>query len=86
MAIDAIINYGSSGHKEAQRIFYEKAVLPDGAIIDMTIWQLPRSSSERLHSLKYSLRYGRNGTRIVGYDNKRGKGDHKYIRDVKTRY
>ena len=24
--------------------------------------------------------------RIVGYDNERGKGDHKHHRDVETRY
>ncbi len=29
--------------------------------------------------LKYSLFYGIRGTRIVGYDNERGKGDHKHI-------
>lgn len=32
---------------KAQRIFYDKAVLADGAIVEMTIWQLPKSSNER---------------------------------------
>lgn len=34
---------------------------------------------ERAHGLKYSLFYGRQGTRLVGYDNERGKGDHRHI-------
>ena len=51
---------------KAKRIFYDKAVLPDGAIVEMTIWQLPKPSSERPHGLKYSLFYGRDGLRIVG--------------------
>ncbi|CAO3412995.1 hypothetical protein [Azospirillum endophyticum] len=32
------------------------------------------------HRYKYSLFYGRNGERIVGYDNEKGNGDHKHIR------
>ena len=71
---------------KAVRIFYDKTVLPDGAIVQMTIWQLPRSTSERAHGLKYSLFYGGTDGRIVGYDNESGKGDHKHIRDVETRY
>jgi len=71
---------------KTKRIFYDKAVLPDGAIVEMTIWQLPKSSSERPHGLKYSLFYGRDGVRIVGYDNERGKGDHKHLGAMETRY
>jgi len=71
---------------KAHRIFYDKAVLADGAIVEMTIWQLPKASSERPHGLKYSLFYGRNGLRIVGYDNERGKGDHRHVGAVETRY
>jgi hypothetical protein len=71
---------------KAERIFYDKTVLPDGAIVQMTIWHLPRSTQERPHGLKYSLFYGGPDGRIVGYDNESGKGDHKHIRDVETRY
>ena len=71
---------------KAQRVFYDKAVLVDGCIVEMTIWRLPGVSSERPHGLKYSLFYGQDGVRLVGYDNERGKGDHKHIRDVETRY
>ena len=52
----------------------------------MTIWQLPQATLERPHGLKYSLFYGRGGERVVGYDNERGKGDHKHLLDVETRY
>ena len=71
---------------KAVKIFYDKAILPDGATVQMTIWQLPRSTQERPHGLKYSLFYGGQDDRIVGYDNESGKGDHKHIRDVQTRY
>ena len=55
------------------RIFYDKAVLPDGFIVEMVIWQLPRPSAERLQGLEYCLFFGRDGQRIVGCDNERGK-------------
>jgi len=71
---------------KATRIFYDKAVLPDGFIVEMVIWQLPTSSAERPHGLKYRLYFGRDGQRMVGYDNERGKGDHKHILDVEKRY
>jgi Family of unknown function (DUF6516) len=71
---------------KATRIFYDKAVLPDGAVVEMEIWQLPASDEDRAHTLKYRLFYGRDGERIVGYDNERGKGDHKHIRGKETRY
>ena len=71
---------------KATRIFYDKAVLPDGSIVEMTIWQLPQASAERAHGLKYSLFYGRDGKRIVGYDNEHGKSDHKHVNEVQSRY
>ena len=71
---------------KAMRIFHDKAVLPDGSIVEMTIWKLPQASAERAHGLKYSLFYGRDGKRIVGYDNERGKSDHRHVHEVQTRY
>lgn len=71
---------------KAQRIFYDKALLPDGAIVEMVIWQLPAPSPERPHGLKYSLFHGRDGQRIVGCDNERGKGDHKHVGTVEQPY
>ena len=86
MVIDAIISCVYSDPMKAARIFHDKAVLPDGSIVEMTIWQLPESSPERPHRLKYSLFYGRDGTRIVGYDNERGKGDHKHLGAIEAPY
>jgi Family of unknown function (DUF6516) len=36
--------------------------------------------------LKYRLFYGRPGERFVGYDNERGKGDHRHIEGRELRY
>ena len=60
-------------------LFRERRVYDDGAIMEMSIWQVPRPVPPTVHGLKYSLFYGRPGTRLVGYDNERGKGDHRHI-------
>ena len=70
----------------AERIFYDKAALPDGGIVEMVIWRLPKPEADRPHGLKYRLYYGRSGVRIVGYDNERGKGDHRHVNGRETRY
>jgi hypothetical protein len=35
---------------------------------------------------QYSLFYGRPGIREVGYDNERGKGDHRHYKGAETPY
>jgi Family of unknown function (DUF6516) len=71
---------------KATLIYHDKARWPDGSILEMTIWRLPSESPERPHALKYSLFYGREGERIIGYDNEAGKGDHRHYRGVEDVY
>ena len=70
----------------ASRLFYDRMDFPDGAIVEMTIWQVPEPVQGSQHRLKYSLFYGRPGQRLVGYDNERGKGDHRHTPDGETPY
>jgi hypothetical protein len=71
---------------KAKEIFAKKERLADGAIVEMVIWQLPQADMERPHGLKYRLYYGKDGKRLVGYDNERGKGDHRHIGDQEFPY
>ncbi len=71
---------------KAEKLFHDKATLPDGSIVEMTIWQLATADTERPHGLKYNLYYGHAGKRLVGYDNERGRGDHKHITGRELRY
>ena len=71
---------------KATLIFEDRMVYPDGAILEMCVWRLPERDVERPHGLKYSLFYGRGGERIIGYDNERGKGDHRHYRGVESPY
>ena len=45
----------------------------------MVIWRLAEPVAGSGHPYKYRLYYGRKGRRIVGYDNERGKGDHRHL-------
>lgn len=67
-------------------VFSDKQVLPDGAIIEMVIWQVPGAVPGSRHRLKYRLYYGFPGRRVVGYDNEPGKGDHRHIGDREEHY
>ena len=70
---------------QAQKLFHKKQFY-HGGIIEMVIWRLPLEDSERPHGLKYRLVYVRDGKRLVGYDNERGKGDHKHIGEDELAY
>jgi hypothetical protein len=67
-------------------VYHDRQVLPDGAIVEMKIWEVPRSVIGSAHRLKYSLFYGMPAQRLIGYDNERGKGDHRHYRDRTERY
>ncbi|MGO4354064.1 DUF6516 family protein [Rhizobium sp. RAF36] len=61
-------------------------MLSDGAIVEIVIWKLPQPLLGSQHSYKYSLFYGYPGKRVVGFDNERGKGDHKHLKDHEEPY
>lgn len=54
--------------------------------IEGVIWNVPTPVPPGQHKFKYRLVYIEGKQRIVGYDNERGKGDHKHIRAVETSY
>jgi hypothetical protein len=71
---------------KALEVLHIKELLQDGAIIEMVIWQLPESGKGGGHGIKYRLYFGRAGERLVGYDNERGKGDHRHIAGEEQSY
>lgn len=70
----------------AERLFHQRIDYDDGSIVEMVLWRVPAPVPPSIHRLKYSLFYGRPGVREVGYDNERGKGDHRHFRGVETTY
>lgn len=72
--------------RKAKQIINRKFRYDDGAIREMIVWQLPESVLGSEHTYKYSFFYGKDGERIVGYDNERGKGDHKHLGEIQHPY
>jgi len=50
------------------------------------LWRVPSPVPPSANDLKYSLFYGHPGGREVGYDNERGKGDHRHFQGTETAY
>ena len=71
---------------KAKIVIHSKVNDPDGMITEFTVWKLPAPSQERPHGLKYSFFFGREGIRIIAYDNERGKGDHRHYLDREEKY
>lgn len=71
---------------QAELIHRAKSVFPDGSIVEMVIWRVPHPVPGSSHSYKYRLFYGRNGNRLVGFDNERGKGDHCHLDGAEQPY
>jgi hypothetical protein len=71
---------------KAKLLYHNKRRLDSGAIIEEVIWKLPQLDAERPHGYKYRLVYIRDRHRLVGYDNERGKGDHRHCGDDEQPY
>jgi Family of unknown function (DUF6516) len=71
---------------KAELLFHQRIDYDDGAIVEMVLWRVPIAVPPSTHGLKYRLFYGRPGIREVGYDNERGKGDHRHFRGDESPY
>ena len=60
--------------------------MADGYLVEVVISKVPVPVPPGGHDLKYRLFYGRKGERIIGYDNERGKGDHRHLGEAEEAY
>ncbi|PKM45138.1 MAG: hypothetical protein CVV05_07125 [Gammaproteobacteria bacterium HGW-Gammaproteobacteria-1] len=70
----------------AELITRFKDVAPDGEVIEMVIWRIPRPAPPCAHDFKYRLVLVVQGERIIGFDNERGKGDHCHLDGAERPY
>lgn len=57
-----------------------------GGFVEMVVWRVPKPVAPSEHGFKYRLVFVRAGERVLGYDNERGKGDHKHFGSHETAY
>jgi hypothetical protein len=70
----------------ARQVYHDKERWPDGTITEIVVWELPEAVPGSGHHFKYRLFFGTSGQRWIGYDNERGKGDHRHIGKAEERY
>ena len=70
---------------KATKLLHTKEKYAHGTV-EIVIWRVPKPVPPSEHPYKYRLVYIIDGKRVVGYDNERGKGDHKHIRDAELPY
>lgn len=64
---------------KAELLIRERVAFPDGGVVEMVVWRVPHPVPPSDHPFKYRLVYIVNGERVLGYDNERGKGDHRHV-------
>lgn len=74
-----VLGVGIIANMAAQLITSIKNINPDGSILEVVIWKVPKPVPPTDHGFKYRAVYVVDGVRIVGFDNERGKGDHCHI-------
>jgi hypothetical protein len=57
-----------------------------GGTVEIVIWRLPGPVPPCTHPYKYRLAFVKSGRRIVGFDNERGKDDHRHVDQVESPY
>jgi hypothetical protein len=66
----------------AQPVLNYRRNLRNGDIIQVVVWLLPDPLPGSAHSFKYRLHYqNADGSDVIRYDNERGKGDHRHIKE-----
>ena len=58
----------------------------EGHLIEMVVWRVPDRVPPCKHPYKYRLVYIVESLRVIGYDNERGKGDHRHVDGIETPY
>ena len=66
-------------------IIHDKETDELGHTVEIRMWHVP-VTKHAPHGYKYSLVYIVGGQRIIGYDNERGKGDHRHCEGNEIAY
>ncbi len=70
---------------KARLFIHRKERNEDGHTTELKAWIVP-VNEHTPHGLKYSVVYIVNSVRVIGYDNERGKADHRHFAGVEKPY
>jgi hypothetical protein len=70
---------------KAVRVFYDKIHTAEGAVVEIKVWRVPKTSSYP-EGVKYSFFAVYGGEVLVGYDNHSPKGHHRHRKGKEEPY
>ena len=71
---------------KAELLIRRRVAFGDRDFAELVVWRVPAPVPPTQHGFKYRLVYVVNGARVIGFDNERGKGDHRHDQDGETPY
>lgn len=71
---------------KAEALAHERHVLAEDAFVEIVVWRVPHPVKGSTHRFKYRLALIVAGECVLRYDNEAGKGDHRHVGNVETRY
>ncbi len=71
---------------KATLIFRRRLAFGERDCAELVVWRVPAPVPPSSHAFKYRLVYIVDGVRVIGFDNERGKGDHRHDGGVETSY
>lgn len=63
---------------KATIVIERRIIYGDRDFAEVIVWQVPDPVPPSEHRFKYRLVYIVHGRRVLGFDNERGKGDHRH--------
>lgn len=70
----------------AQLLYRDRGDLGEETFFEVVVWSVPRPVPPSEHGFKYRLVLVHNGVRVIGFDNERGKGDHRHLGQAEAPY
>lgn len=70
----------------AALVIRRRVIFGDRDFAELVVWRVPEPVPPSAHRFKYRLVYIVDGVRVIGFDNERGKGDHRHDGGEETPY
>lgn len=80
----AVLAYNAN--MNARLIIKRRIIFGDRDFAEVVVWEVPAPVPPSEHRFKYRLVYIVRGQRVIGFDNERGRGNHRHDGEVVTEY
>ncbi|KMO22525.1 hypothetical protein SQ03_00385 [Methylobacterium platani JCM 14648] len=70
----------------AELLIRRRVAFGERDFAELVVWRVPTPVPPTDHGFKYRLVYVVDGIRVIGFDNERGKGDHRHDEGRETPY